>query len=80
MEVTLKLDWPDHEHFFYTVTITQDHYNDIEFKACRLCDEAASQSGISSNKHFEHPRGCKCYWCVYCQCPKLLEREVAVDQ
>ncbi len=23
----------------------------------------------------EHPRGCECYWCVYCDCPELIKRE-----
>ncbi len=75
MEIQLKLDWPNHQHVFTQVVKTTDHYNDVEINYCLLCNQAASQSGISRNKHFEHPKGCKCYWCVYCDCSKLLERE-----
>ena len=75
MEVTLKIDWPNHRHGFQQVIVTTDHYNDVEINFCGLCDEAAKQSGIPDNKHFEHPKGCKCYWCIYCKCSKLLKRE-----
>lgn len=75
MEVALKLNWPDHLHFFTHVIRTTDHHHHTEINYCRLCNQAAGQSGILTNRHFEHPKGCKCYWCVYCRCPQLLERE-----
>jgi len=75
MEVALKFDWPNHEHFYQRIILTRDHYGDVEIIFCRICDQAASQSGIPGNRHFEHPKGCRCYWCAYCRCPKLLERE-----
>ncbi len=78
MEVTIKLDWPNHEHQFTQTIKTTDHYNDVEINHCVLCDRAASASGIPTKKHFEHPKGCKCYWCVYCDCPELIAREKAL--
>lgn len=75
MEVILKLDWPNHEHNFLQVIRTTDHYNDVEINFCTLCDQMASQSDIPTKRHFEHPKGCKCYWCVYCDCDKLRARE-----
>lgn len=75
MEVSLKIDWPNHQHVFQQVIRARDHYNDVEINFCSLCDEAAKQSNISINRHFEHPKGCRCYWCAYCNCPKLQDRE-----
>jgi hypothetical protein len=75
MEVTLKLDWPNHQHIFKQSTRTTDHYCDYEINHCTLCDMAADDSGIPENRHYEHPKGCKCYWCIYCRCSKLEERE-----
>jgi hypothetical protein len=75
MEVALKLDWSNHEHAMTQVVKTTDHYNDVEINYCHLCNEMASQSGIPTKKHYEHPKGCKCYWCVYCDCPELVKRE-----
>lgn len=67
--------WIDHDHEFITTTITRDHYYDYDVKFCVTCDAEAGKSGIPSNKHFEHPKGCKCYWCVWCDCDKLRQRE-----
>lgn len=75
MEVALKLDWSNHQHVFQQVMHTSDHYYDTEINFCVLCNKAASQSRTPTNKHFEHPKGCKCFWCVYCECPELVERE-----
>ena len=77
MEVTVKLDWPNHEHVFTQTTRTTDHYNDVEINHCVLCDRASAASGITTREHHKHPKGCKCYWCVYCNCDKLQERERA---
>lgn len=75
MKITLQFDWSNHQHTFWQVIRTTDHYNDVEIIFCDLCNRAANQSDIPINKHFKHPKGCKCYWCVYCNCPKLQERE-----
>lgn len=75
MEVAVKLDWPNHQHVFRTLIVTRDHYYDEELIYCIICDKAAKQSNIPHNKHFEHPKGCKCYWCVYCECDNLRKRE-----
>lgn len=75
MEATLTFDWANHQHLMYTAIVTHDHYYDEEVTACRLCDRASAQSGIPTNKHFTHPKGCKCYWCAYCKCNELRKRE-----
>lgn len=75
MEVVLKIDWPNHQHTFKTHIVTLDHYVDEAVKFCTLCEEIANQSGIPTRQHYKHPKGCKCYWCVYCTCPELYKRE-----
>lgn len=75
MEVTIKLDWPNHQHVFTETTKTRDHYNDEVINHCTICDSAASVSGIPSREHHKHPKGCKCYLCEYCKCSELMDRE-----
>lgn len=75
MEVTLKFDWPNHLHFFVNSQDPPDHYIEAEINFCRLCDAAAKQSGIPIDRHFEHPKGCKCYWCVSYKCSELRKRK-----
>ena len=62
MEVAVKMDWPNHEHQFHQIIKTTDHYNDEVVNYCLICDQMVSQSGIPTDRHFEHPKGCKCYW------------------
>lgn len=71
---TISVSW-DHVHNFTTTIITRDHYYDYEVKYCLVCDQLATASGIPTNKHFRHPKGCKCYWCVWCLCSELNARE-----
>lgn len=73
--ITKHLDWSNHQHSFRTIIHTSDHYYEESVTYCILCNEMAIQSGIPDNRHFEHPKGCKCHWCVYCLCSKLCERE-----
>lgn len=75
MQLTITLDWPNHEHVFTTTVRTTDHYNDVEINHCTLCDRAAKTSGIQVHEHYKHPKGCKCYWCIYCNCAELVARE-----
>ena len=77
MEVTVTLDWPNHQHVFKDSTRTRDHYYDYTITHCVLCDKAAEASGISTKEHHKHPKGCKCYWCIYCPCTELVAREKA---
>ena len=76
MEIVLKFDWANHGHIFKLVTRRGgDSYTDTADEICRICEVAARQSGIPTNEHYKHPKGCKCYWCVFCICHEVYVRE-----
>ena len=67
--------YAEHIHEFITSIVTRDHYYDYEVEHCVICDNEASKLGLPTNRHFEHPKGCKCYWCVWCVCDGVVKRE-----
>lgn len=69
--------WAAHTHVFTLRTYSSGCYHSVEDEVCMICDQAAGQSGMPKKEHFKHPKGCHCYWCVFCRCAKLYERENA---
>lgn len=77
MKVSIEFDWEAHTHVMVSAMCGGgDHYSgDVERDVCVWCEAAASKSGIAVKEHFKHPKGCKCYWCVFCECQEVLQRE-----
>ena len=76
-KVEFHFEWETHRHILTKRTYKSwHHHSDDEIAdVCILCDIAAEKSNIPTVRHFEHPEGCKCYWCVFCVCEKTKERE-----
>ncbi len=76
-KITKTIDWANHGHFFCEVPARGGGcYSDMDdVKVCHWCEGAANASTIPNNKHYEHPKGCQCYYCVECKCEDLRKRE-----
>lgn len=73
--LNVPIDWQNHQHQIHQTIKTSDHYNDEEINHCLICDSLAANSGIPTREHYKHPKGCLCYWCVYCVCNEVRKRE-----
>lgn len=79
--VTMQFDWASHTHILkYAADRGSDCYSGIvDGEACVLCNEASRQAGLPEKEHFKHPKGCQCYWCVFCKCPEVTKRDRATS-
>lgn len=75
MEITVKYAWENHVHQLEEAWYKSGCYSDYCDQVCKICNLAASQSGIPNKEHAKHPNGCKCYWCIFCRCSAVIDRD-----
>lgn len=79
---TTKFLWEAHKHQFVKRHWRGSScYSDgRDANVCTLCDAARKEmdppgEAFPEKQHHRHPRGCRCYWCVFCRCREVEERD-----